>query len=460
MPKATLPPLIPDTITLLDGTVLSPAQWLGERDREYTIGASDLATIARVHGSIVKLWYRKRGLITVDEADQPEQAWWGKFLETCLATRFELETGEVLARRQVFVRHPDHPWLAATLDALTASGISVEIKLLTAFGHDHEGAWWNPDRPPAKWVCQAQQQMAILGTDRVIFVVLYTPTMTVYFLTIERDEVLWSKLFEQAQAFRQSLLDNVPPTDFVADDAAIISKVYRGQAEGPELELDDEDVLAAIEYYTENANVTAIQTTREKSRAAILQAMGTSTRATIAGYQLERKVTAKQTRLEVTPPVKITTREAAPPPAEAKPERMAEWLYKHLESTADLEPVSHSRILRPNHPAPSGLELQEFSMRVRQIARSPQPSPEVVIRIEDRDRNLWIVEERTWVIERFWGLRPWGPRKRAVEMTRSEALELMEDYPSILDGAVLERAPSLEPKKTPTRTPELTAVSA
>lgn len=450
----TLPPLKPDVITTLDGQILTPHQWREERNREWGNGASELPTIAGVHGSVVKLWYRKKELIA-DEPEQPEQAWWGHRNEDALAELFEAETGKRLAQRQVFVRHREHPWLVALLDGLT-DGIEreiVELKLLTLYGHDHEGWVWDPARPPAKWRIQAHQQMACLHTDHVLFGVLYTPTMTFTVIRIDWDEQLWANLFPLAQQFRQSLIDDKPPTDFVADDAGLIGKVYRGQDTGPELELDDPKLETAARVYFETGNVHAIERERDKAKAALLQAMGTSTKATVAGYTIDRRTTAKMTKLEVTPPVEITV---APADEAPKPERMSGWLHNHLKTAPESRSFGGPEIPQAKHPAPTALELKEFSMRLRHIARNRQDNPEVIVRIYDAMKGtLFLAEEREWIIERFWGLRPWGFRKHAVAMSQQDALDLFEDYPGILEGAVTERVQNRAPSNPNVDTREL-----
>jgi putative phage-type endonuclease len=299
---AVLDPPPSGVITTVDGTTLTHDQWLEERDKDFGIGASDLPTIAGVKGSTSRLWYRKKGLVADDQVDS-EQAWWGTKLEALIAERFELITGEALVASQLFIRHPDHPWLYATIDRLTLDGTLVELKALSNFGNDKgDGFGWDPDSPPAKWIIQAQQQMAVTGEDLVRFGVFYGPELAFKELTIRRDEAMWAELFKLARDFRQSLIDNVPPVDFVPDDAAMISKLYRGKADGPELELKDAKLLDSVQIYQKHADLSDREKAKEKAKAAILQALGTSTKATIAGYTLIRKSTAKQTRLEVIPP--------------------------------------------------------------------------------------------------------------------------------------------------------------
>ncbi len=289
-------------VTTADGSVLSHDQWLAERDKDFGLGASELATVAGLTGSVVKLWYRKKRLITDDFAPT-EQMKWGTRLEPLIAQAWSEATGEILISQQLFIRHPEHPWLFCTLDRLTIDGGIVELKAMSSFGNDAEdGFGFNPDSPPAKWIVQAQQQMACTGEDVVRFAVFYGPELALKECTIRRDDVMWAQLFDLAKSFRQSLIDGIPPTDFVADDAALVSKLYRGKADGPELELTDAKLLEAVKQYQSHADLGEREKQKEKAKAAILQALGTSTKATIGGFTLIRKATAKQTRLEIQPP--------------------------------------------------------------------------------------------------------------------------------------------------------------
>ncbi len=289
-------------VTTQDGTMLTHEQWLAERKKDYGLGASELPIVAGVKGSISKLWHQKKGRVP-DDPFAGEQAWWGTKLEPLIAERFEEVTGEPLISSQIFLRHPDHPWLYCTLDRLTLPGEIVELKALSNFGNDREdGFGFNPESPPTKWIIQAQQQLAITGEDHVRFAVFYGPELAFKECIVQRNEDMWAELLHMAKAFRQSLIDDKPPVEFVADDAAMIGLLYRGKGDGPALELNDPKLLDAVKAYHAQADLGEREKAKDKAKAHILQALGTSTQATIAGWVLTRKATAKQTRLEIKPP--------------------------------------------------------------------------------------------------------------------------------------------------------------
>jgi predicted phage-related endonuclease len=299
---ATKPVTPSGLITTAEGTTLTHEQWLLERDKDFGQGASDLATIAGLSGSVVKHWYRKKGLIERDQTES-EQMRWGKILEPHILARYQEESGKAIVATQVFLRHPDHPWLFVTLDAICLEGDIVEAKALSNWGNDKEdGFGFDPANPPAKWIYQAQQGMAVTGEDRYTFAVFYGPELSYKECVVERDEALWAQLFTLSCDFRQSLIDSKPPVEFVADDAALMSKLYRGQADGPALELSDAKLLEAAKAYVLHGDLDDREKAKGKAKAALLQALGTSTKATINGYTIVRKATAKQTRLEVLPP--------------------------------------------------------------------------------------------------------------------------------------------------------------
>jgi putative phage-type endonuclease len=301
------PPPTSGIVTTQDGSTLTHGEWLAEREKDYGLGASDLAIVAGVKGSLSKFWHQKKGNLPKEEC-AGEQAWWGTKLEPLIAERFEQLTGEVLVSQQIFLRHPEYSWLYCTLDRLTLTGEIVELKALSNFGNDAgEGFGFDPENPPAKWIIQAQQQLAITGEDRVRFAVFYGPELSFKECVVQRDEAMWRELLMFAKSFRQSLIDNIPPTDFRPDDAAMLSKVYRGKADGPALELSDAKLLAAVKAYHAHADLGDREKEKDKAKAAILQALGTSTKATVGGFVINRKSTAKQTRLEVIPPPEMTS---------------------------------------------------------------------------------------------------------------------------------------------------------
>jgi putative phage-type endonuclease len=293
-----------DLIETADGALLTREQWLLERDRDYGIGASDAAIAAGLSGSPVKLWYKKKGLIR-DDFEPTEQMWFGTEMEPVIARRWSIMTGEVLIAKQVFVRHPEYPWLYATLDYLTIDGGIREIKAMGLYGKDEEdkGLAFDPANPPARWIVQAQQQMAVTGEDEVQFPVFYGPELALKQCVVRRDDELWELLFASIQSFRQSLIDDVPPTEFRPDDASILAKVFKGK-DGPDLTIDDPRLIKmAAQHVASSATYTESDKAKNTARAALLQAIGNSTTAKIGDYMVARNLDKKgAVRLTVTPP--------------------------------------------------------------------------------------------------------------------------------------------------------------
>jgi hypothetical protein len=95
------------------------AAWLAAR--RTGIGASEVAAVLGLspYESPLDVYCRKLGL--VPEKAETEAMRWGLRLEPLLAAEYAERTGYPLVATQVFLRHPDKPFLLATLDGVRAS---------------------------------------------------------------------------------------------------------------------------------------------------------------------------------------------------------------------------------------------------------------------------------------------------------------------------------------------------
>lgn len=165
-------------MTVLDtttGNPLSVAEWL--EIKKTTLGASEVASalglspLTYKDATPIDMWQRKLGI--APPIVENEAMYWGKVLEPIVQAEFEKRHG-VKLKTQLFVRHPDHPWLSATLDGFTADDEVVQIKTAGAFakGWGATSDDEESDDVPIPYLVQTHQEMMCVGAKRAIVPVL------------------------------------------------------------------------------------------------------------------------------------------------------------------------------------------------------------------------------------------------------------------------------------------------
>lgn len=183
-------------------------------DRRDTIGASDAPVIVGVAPRswgdptelLMRLYAEKTGLITheqIDAMDTPEQAArkrMGLLMEEALATWYADTTKRKLRVVNSRPRHPEHAWMACSLDRMTV-GVKpkriVQLKIRRS-----DGDWGDPGtgEVPDDVIAQEQHEMAVTGAQVAdVAVLIGGNDPRIY--TIERDEGYIADLIELEAEF-------------------------------------------------------------------------------------------------------------------------------------------------------------------------------------------------------------------------------------------------------------------
>jgi putative phage-type endonuclease len=281
-----------DPHLIADNTVITPRdrqRWLAQRNK--SLGGSDAAVIAGITGSRLKLWLEKTGKL--EAKDEPNEAMqWGLLLEDDIAEMIERRTSNAIARTQVFRRHPDCPWLTATLDGVGLSqGEIYEFKACGTGGH---GARLGDDGEieslPEQWILQAHHQMLVARQTMVRFAV-FGPDLALRMYPLPFDEELGDHLFELEQDFWfNHVVANVPPAEFSHGDAAALTDAYRSM-DDVWLVLGHDATRAAMNYQALGAQIRDLEARREAERARLLLEIGNAAGADLMdGWSVQRKV--------------------------------------------------------------------------------------------------------------------------------------------------------------------------
>ncbi len=266
-----------DAAAMLDGSEITRENheyWL--HARLAGLGASEVAAAMGVNKDCtpLELYARKLGLMAPVEENRAMR--FGRCMESAIKDEYELESGQLIVRTQVFCRWPETPF-QATLDAIRQDGRTVEFKYVGSHSKHLWGAA-DTDEVPVKVVVQAYAQMAArnIGCTEVDVAAAFGDhdfrTYTVY-----RDDRVFDSMVERVIAFQERIDKRLPPEPQAASDTEPLRWIYP-DAEGA-IELDD--VASALVKRHERMGRTLkragqVEESRKLVKAQILAALGES----------------------------------------------------------------------------------------------------------------------------------------------------------------------------------------
>lgn len=223
-------------------------------DRRSGIGASESAAIAGLSpfATALDIYNLKVG-VTQPSADTP---WMkaGRYLEPAIARFYADERGvELEGDGSKTFRHKDHPFILASPDRWVRGGKrGVEIK--------NVGQWmaknWGdaPDAVPEHIVCQAVQQMAVMGFEDVDVVPLIGGNaLRVY--TIAFDPDLWAMLLALGERFWNAhVIPRRPPEmDGSSGGWAFLAATYARPLTATVREATAQETALVLDFHTARA---------------------------------------------------------------------------------------------------------------------------------------------------------------------------------------------------------------
>lgn len=177
--------------------------------RSRGIGASEIAAIVGLDPfrAPIDVWRTKvEGLRTPDTPHTKR----GRYLESALLRWYADETGNRV-RPGVPCVHPAHPVVLATPDFLVLD----EVERCTRVGEIKAPSWraareWEEDGVPDRYICQVQQQMAVIGVAHADIAAYLDDRLVL--IPVELDAELAATLVDAAERFWSSyVLTRVPP---------------------------------------------------------------------------------------------------------------------------------------------------------------------------------------------------------------------------------------------------------
>ena len=257
------------------------AEW--HADRQATIGASDAPIITgdAPWGDLLTLYAQKAGIIDPPDMEN-NRTRWGLRLEAVVAEWFSETYGLRLRRDNRRPRHPEHPWMATSLDRRVV-GESALVEIKTARFPTDE--WGQPDTAevPAHVLVQCQHEMACTGTDVCYVAVLFSGSDPRRYI-VPRDEALIADLIALEAQFVECVRTGTPPNPV---DRRPVVAFREGEITA------DETLATGIEgLYHLRTEIKALQADEKKAAEAVKTLLGPNTAARAGAYRATYKQNA------------------------------------------------------------------------------------------------------------------------------------------------------------------------
>lgn len=224
----------------------SRRRWLAAR--RSGLGASETATILGLNDwtTPLAIWQEKVSTGPVLDEGVGEAAEWGSVLEApvarMVARRFP-DLGKLMPSPGL-LRHPEHPWMLATLDRLlvprgTDGPVSSILEVKTV-GDWMYRARWIDGVPPAHILVQTQQQLAVTGLDRAYVAVLVGGQKMPEPYPVDRDDRVIEQLIQYGGAWWDEHVVHGNRPDPLFADRSRLPDLYPGDESLPARVADDD----------------------------------------------------------------------------------------------------------------------------------------------------------------------------------------------------------------------------
>ena len=255
---------------------LSQEDWLELHFAKDHVSASQVSSILNYNKwcNGYTLWAQKAGIFPWSKESFLMTL--GHFAEEPIAKKYEKETGRTCTDYGDFaiIRHPEYPWLFATLDreAERHGGEkgAIEIKLST-----QTGSWNEVERGPLMYQIQNQIQMHCGGYSWGALVGQIGRTYDQYHAyEFERDDAFFDWMIPKIKEFRYQCMNNIEPEakEYFEQYASIV-KILHPEDSGKTIELSPEQVECARAYTIANAQIKELKRQQDGHKFRIQREM-------------------------------------------------------------------------------------------------------------------------------------------------------------------------------------------
>jgi len=242
--------------------------------RKHCIGASEAAAACGLspYATPLDIYLRKRGEIA--EVEDNDAMRLGRLLEPVVLSEYARRIDvAVIPNARLFIS-PTHQFIGATPDGFRDDdGRPIDAKTTT---HWTAKSWGEPgtDDIPADYVCQAQQQMFVVGAAvQDVAVLIDGRTLRIY--TVHRnDRLIDGMLAKESELWERIVAGEPPEPDWSHSRTPDLVRQMYGVTEGATIPLSDETAKAWAEYERLGAAIRDMEKERAALQARVLHAMG------------------------------------------------------------------------------------------------------------------------------------------------------------------------------------------
>jgi putative phage-type endonuclease len=209
----------------------------------YTIGGSDVAVVMGVSpwNTPLELWRIKKDLMKPNDAANATAKEMGQLLEPIVAHCYAAKTGNKIIPDTGLYQHAKYPYALANLDyQLEEDGQPGVLECKTTTWHKAED--WADGQIPYYYELQVRFYLAVLDLAFADIACMwgFSPDNDMAICRINRDLAIEEHIFEQLDAFIDSLHRGIPPTMTDVKPAvamASLARIYGDSKKGlPEVE--------------------------------------------------------------------------------------------------------------------------------------------------------------------------------------------------------------------------------
>lgn len=276
-------------------TYLAPDDQAWHEMRLKGIGASESAAAAGLseYMSPRELYHLKRGeLEPQSDTDAMRR---GRALEPLIVQEFEFATQLRVKQYPVdTITHPEHETIFATPDAELEDNEGLECKSTTWRMAHHLGST-GTDEIPNVWLCQAQQQMAVTGWERV-HVAVWIDVQTLRTFIVERNDSAIALLIDSDLEMWEKIQAGTPPDEaWDSRSLSLMKKLYKDVQAGDICTLSRELKELWGQQVKLRENAEELIDEADGLKARVLDEIGNAQFAPLDGkYMIRRKIIDKQ----------------------------------------------------------------------------------------------------------------------------------------------------------------------
>lgn len=262
-----------------------------ERERPVVFGASEAADVCNQgYKTALDVYMEKMGLKPREETPEVLAERWrlGKLWEPTILAEYEHQTKRAMVFPKQMFFHPEHSFMGASPDGLASTELNFDV--LTAErgveskasnermrtkdpDDDKKYGEEGTDMVPLSVLFQVQQQMAVLGLQRVdVCVWFHLFKMGIY--TVERNDTIIEAIVEGERELADRIIagDPPPPQWTHPNTKRLLSELYGYRAgEGVTLTVDHQEM--ALGKARAKAEIKALETKVVEIDNRILEAL-------------------------------------------------------------------------------------------------------------------------------------------------------------------------------------------